>query len=164
MIKIVITGGDNCYCCECGGVCDRLIMEEDTTAKTLRYIDGKGVCLGKYCWCGHECDDGTELTKWRDGVRAWRGGANIAGNEVKCVVRNNKWGKDGEYGTRGTSICASTEEWKSGRVALMDWKSADAEREYWAQYDRADYNEYRANGWKDMREFMTPTGWTLITK
>lgn len=160
MIKIVITGGDNCYCCECGGICDRLVMEEDTTAKTLRYIDGKGVCMGKYCWCAHECDDGTELRRdWNGKTHAYRNG-----EELPCVVRNNKWGKDGDYRTRGTSICTSTEEWKSGRVALMDWKSADAEREYWAQYDRADYNEYRANGWKDMREFMTPTGWTLITK
>lgn len=122
MKKIVITGGDNGYCCACGGLCDRVVMEEDTKAKTLKYIDGHGLCLGRYCWGAYRCDDGTELTKWRAKVRAWRGdgGANIEGNEIECVVRGNKWGKDGEYGTRGSSFGATREEWASGRVALRD--------------------------------------------
>lgn len=159
--KIIIDGGDNCYCCRCGGVADRSVLEEDTVAKTLRYIDGRGICLGKYCWHDYTCDDGTELKKlWTGRPRAYRDGV-----ELPCVVRNNKWGKDGEYGTRGTSICASTEEWKSGRVALMDWKSADAEKEYWAQYDAPNYKELKESGkWRHMREFMRATGWTLITK
>jgi len=63
MKKIYITGGDNCYCCECGGLCDRTVMEIDTERKTLKYIDGRGLCLGKYCWRHYTCEDGTELVR-----------------------------------------------------------------------------------------------------
>lgn len=130
MKKIIIDGGDNGYCCRCGGLCDRCILEEDTDAKTLKYIDGKGICLGKHCLRWHICEDGTELRRdWNGKVRAYRNG-----EELPCVVRNNKWGKDGEFGTRGTSFGASREDYESGRVALRDYKTE------------------------------TPTGWTLLTK
>lgn len=116
MKKIVIDGGDNCYCCACGGLCDRCVLEEDTTAKTLKYIDGKGLCLGKYCFWVHICEDGTELRRdWNGKVHAYRDG-----EELPCVVRNNKWGKDGEFGTRGTSYGATREE---GRVVLRDYET-----------------------------------------
>lgn len=158
MVKIIITGGDNCFCCACGGVCDRLVMEEDTKAKTLKYIDGRGLCLGQYCTRCYTCEDGTELR--RDGSK-WRAYRN--GEELPCAVRGSKWGKDCEYRGRGVATCASTEEWKSGRVALLDWKSAEEEREYWAQYEN--YNELQQSGkWRGMEEFMRPTGWTLITE
>lgn len=162
MKKIIIDGGDNCYCCACGGVCDRRVLEEDTDAKTLKYIDGRGLCLGKYCMRVYVCDDGTELRRdWNNKIRAYRDGV-----ELPCVVRNQKWGKDGEYGkTRGMSLGASASEFESGVVALYYWTSDDAEKEYWAQYDRENYQRLKETGaWKGMREFMTATGWKLLTK
>lgn len=163
MKKIIITGGDNGYCCYCGGVCDRVVMEEDTDAKTLKYIDTEGLCLGKFCWHETTLKDGTELRRdWGTGkVRAYRNGV-----EIPCVVRNQKWGKDGEYGkARGMSLGASAEEFESGVVALYYWASDESERAYWAQYDRENYQRLKETGaWRDMREFMTATGWKLLTK
>lgn len=130
MIKIIIDGGDNGYCCNCGGLCDRHVLEEDTSAKTLKYIDGKGMCLGKHCMFAHVCDDGTELRHdWNGKLHAYRNG-----EELPCVVRGNKWGKDCEFGTRGTTYGASVEEYESGRVALRDYTTGK------------------------------PTGWALIVK
>lgn len=136
MKKIVIDGGDNGYCCACGGLGDRCILEEDTSAKTLKYIDGRGVCLGARCWHDIECADGTrivgERSYTRHGLRL-KLHAERNGEVLPCAVRNNKWGKDGEYGTRGTSYGASRDA-ESGRVALRDYETE------------------------------APTGWTLLTK
>ena len=85
--KIIIDGGDNGYCCRCGGLGDRGVLEEDAVAKTLKYIDGHGLCLGKYCWHNYTCADGTELKKlWTGRPSAYRDGV-----ELPCVVRNNIW-------------------------------------------------------------------------
>lgn len=135
MKKIVITGGDNGYCCRCGGLCDRVVMEEDTDAKTLKYIDGRGLCLGCYCWRAYTCEDGTELVRelryTRSGVRA-KVRAYRNGEELPCVVRNNKWGKDGEFGARG---CA--------------WRKREEGANYWVLIDRADWDEQKKEtGWK----------------
>ena len=105
MKKIIITGGDNGYCGRCGGLCDRLVMECDTDKKTLRYIDGAGLCLGKFCWHEHICSDGTKLV--RDDVWRARGGVRVRvrayrdGVEIPCVVKNRKWGKDGDPDRKG---------------------------------------------------------------
>lgn len=147
--KIIITGGDNCYCCRCGGVADRCVMEEDIVAKTLRYIDGHGLCLGKYCWHSYTCDDGTELKKlWSARPSAYRD------VELPCAVRNNKWGKDGEYGTRGSSFWATSDEWKSGRVELRRWKGGADLFDEWYE----DKSENKRD------KYTEKTGWVLITK
>lgn len=117
MKKIYITGGDNCYCCECGGLCDRVVMEIDTERKTLKYIDGHGLCLGKYCWRHFVCEDGTELERDYTGkVRAYRNGV-----ELPCVVKNSKWGKDGEFGSWG--ICRKIDD----EFVLVSYETYTAE-------------------------------------
>lgn len=117
MKKIYITGGDNCYCCECGGLCDRTVMEIDTERKTLKYIDGRGLCLGKHCWRHYTCEDGTELEREYTGkVRAYRNGV-----EIPCVVKNNKWGKDGEFGNWG--ICRKL----GGEFVLVSYETYTSE-------------------------------------
>ena len=160
MKKIIITGGDNSYCCYCGGVGDRAVMEEDTDAKTLKYIHGGELCLGKYCWREMTLEDGTELRRdWGTGkVRAYRNGV-----ELPCVVRNQKWGKDGEFGKRGNAWAKRKDGEDYWR--LIDWKDDESERAYWAQYDRADYQEYKASGkWRAESEFCKETGWKLLAK
>ena len=119
--KIIIDGGDNCYCCACGGLCDRAILEEDCAERTLKYIDSRGVCLGKHCRKFYRCDDGTELERDCSGKwDAWRDGQHL-----NVVVRGAKWGKDCEYGTRGVALYATKEEWESGRVALRDCETKE---------------------------------------
>ena len=151
MIKIIITGGDNCYCCRCGGICDRAVMEIDTEKKTLRYIDGHGLCLGKYCWSKYVCDDGTILERhdvWsRHGVRV-RVRAYRDGVELPCVVKHSKWGKDGEYGSYGSSFWSKYNE-KINGWELKDWKSKDCERDYWEQdWEHRESEPYvKATGW-----------------
>lgn len=154
MKKIIITGGDNCYCCDCGGRCDRLVMEEDSEKKTLKYIDYKELCLGRYCWCTHFCNDGTYLKQWHGKVTAFR-----EDEELPCVVRNNKWGKDGEFGTRGSTFFATAEEVEAYRergeaLPLRDWKSDEAEEEY--------YEKREAGEDVNRNDYAVATGWSLI--
>lgn len=146
MKKIIITGGDNCYCCHCGGVADRLVMELDTDAKTLRYIDMSGFCLGKYCWRTGVLADGTELFKGYDNkVRAFRNG-----EEIPVSVRHSKWGKDGEYGSYGSSFWTDL---KGGEETLRRLKKGYTFDEY--------LNDTRE--WKIKRQEMTEeTGYRLV--
>lgn len=152
MKKIVITGGDNCYCCECGGRCDRLVMEEDSEEKTLKYIDHREHCLGRYCWSVRSCNDGTELRQWCGKVRAFRNGV-----ELPCAVRNNKWGKDGDYGTRGSTFFATAEELEAYRkgeaLPLKSWRSDEAEEDY--------YKKLEAGERVKRSDYAVATGWSL---
>ena len=117
-MRYVITGGDNGYCCKCGGLCDRALLEIDDEHKTYRGINGCDICLGKWCWRILPVGNGWFLKKYAkfkgEEVESW--GGNIIklvyiddnGDELaseKVVVKNNKWGKDGEFKT-----------WRNGKI------------------------------------------------
>ena len=110
--RYVITGGDNGYCCRCGGLCDRALLkinDEDKTYQAYYFFDG---CLGKWCWLEQKFSDGMTLVrgkKWQgDFAKMWGGNIykmwRIENGEVleeyPVVVKNNKYGKDGEFGDR----------------------------------------------------------------
>lgn len=124
MTRYVMTGGDNGYCCQCGGLCDRVILAIDDEKKTYSGIDGgNGFCLGKYCWRATPCGDfllkrykkvkvyggvATDEIECYGGDRLYLVKLDADGNEIekhKVVVKGQKWGKDGEYKT-----------WRGGKI------------------------------------------------
>lgn len=139
MKKIYITGGDNCYCGECGGLCDRHIMLVDTVEKTIEYLPmvfGE-TCLGQFCTSRILLAD-----EWADwvieritfGGKKWIAKNTQTGETMPVIVKNSKWGKDGEYGTIGCT-----------------WGGEKTETDGYVAYALTN----RGDG-------STPTGWTLI--
>lgn len=125
--RYIMTGGDNGYCCECGGLCDRVILEVDDKAKAYKVLDcGEGFCLGKYCWIEKKLNNGMHIVHGyamenekgkrflpvlgRRGKRkslrlmteeeymAWR--EDPADTGIKVTIKGNKYGKDGEFGDK----------------------------------------------------------------
>ena len=111
-MRYIITGGDNGYCGRCGGLGDRALLQVDDkkhTYKAYYFFEG---CLGKWCWLEQKFDDGLTLVrgkKWQgDFTKMW--GGNIykmwrikdgqVVEEYPVVVKNNKYGKDGEFGDK----------------------------------------------------------------
>lgn len=147
MKKIIITGGDNGFCCRCGGLCDRAVMEADTEHRELKYIDTQGVCLGKYCWRRYMCEDGTELVRdWNGKIHAYRNGV-----ELPCVVKHNKWGKDGEFGNLGSSFWCDRSEYEAKRCHLRRMKRG------------LNFDDYLDDSGENKRDRYTEeTGWALV--
>lgn len=118
-MRYVITGGDNGYCARCGGLCDRVILEIDDDNKTIKGINNNdGLCLGKWCWRVMPIGDGWFLKRYEKTssgeFESWGGNkyylvyVDDQGNETekrKVTVKNNKWGKDGEF-----------KEWRNGKI------------------------------------------------
>lgn len=111
-MRYIITGGDNGYCSRCGGLGDRALLQVDDEKQTYKaYYFFKG-CLGKWCWLEQKFDDGLTLVrgkKWQgDFTKMW--GGNIykmwriedgkVVEEYPVIVKNNKYGKDGEFGDK----------------------------------------------------------------
>lgn len=111
-MRYIITGGDNGYCGRCGGLCDRALLQVDDERQTYKaYYFFEG-CLGKWCWLEQKFDDGLTLVrgkKWQgDFTKMW--GGNIYKmwrikdgqvlEEYPVIVKNNKYGKDGEFGDK----------------------------------------------------------------
>lgn len=119
IMRYIITGGDNGYCCRCGGLCDRVILEIDDKKKTYKVLDeGNGVCLGKWCWHSLPIGNGWFLKRYEKccGKEFETYGGKLYrlvyidenGNETerrKVAIKNQKWGKDGEFS-----------EWKNGKI------------------------------------------------
>lgn len=124
MKRYCLTGGDNCCCGRCGGLCDRSILEIDDDEKTIKGIDGWEICLGKWCWHSIPLGDGWFLKRYgkrkvygglaTDEVETYGGNKlylvyiDEQGNETerrKVVVKGQKWGKDGEFKT-----------WRNGKI------------------------------------------------
>lgn len=113
MKRYVLTGGDNGYCCQCGGLCDRCVLEIDDDKKTFRGVGTTdGVCLGKWCWRSIPFGGGWFLKRYEKmecgefesygGNRYYLVYIDEQGNEKerrKVVVKGQKWGKDGEFKT-----------------------------------------------------------------
>ena len=111
IMRYIITGGDNGYCCRCGGLCDRVILEVDDDKKTYKVVDeGEGVCLGRWCWHARPCGGGWFLKRYSTfngaefecygGQKYYLVHVDENGNETekrKVIVKNQKWGKDGEF-------------------------------------------------------------------
>lgn len=111
-MRYCITGGDNGYCARCGGLCDRYLLEIDDKKKTYRGIEGADICLGKWCW-QTLCLGDWQLVRGENNYgdfykmyggkvyRLQRVGADGTILETRKVsVKNNKYGKDGEFGDR----------------------------------------------------------------
>lgn len=109
MKRYCLTGGDNGYCCRCGGLCDRSILEIDDDERTIRGIEADGICLGKWCWHSIPVGEGWFLKRYEKcsaGEFETYGGNKLylvyideQGNETerrKVVVKGQKWGKDDE--------------------------------------------------------------------
>lgn len=119
MKRYYLTGGDNGYCCRCGGLCDRSILEIDDDERTIRGIEEmSGICLGKYCWHSIPLGEGWFLKRYEkmaSGEFETYGGNKLylvyideQGNETerrKVIVKGQKWGKDGEFKT-----------WRNGKI------------------------------------------------
>lgn len=148
MRKIVLTGGDNCYCVQCGQICDRLVMEIDEENKVLRYIDDGEFCLGKWCWRDHVCEDGTILcNRWGEHY-ALRNGV-----KMPFVAKKNKWGKDGEFGIYGFIHGSKTDK----GYELVRFKKG-LEEVYWQDYENSlkDKTPMKPDDY-----YYEPTGWVL---
>lgn len=155
--KIYITGGDNCYCGACGGVCDRLVMLVDKGTKTLRYLPivGGETCLGKYCT--HDIQLKDEWSDWvitrvTFGGNKWQAINRVTGDIIPVVVKNQKWGKDGEYGSFGSSFFG---ERVGDEVILRDLRKGVSFDE-WLNDD----SDFKTKQDKYTKE----TGWKLILK
>ena len=125
MKRYYLTGGDNGYCCRCGGLADRSILEIDDDERTIRGIEEmSGICLGKYCWHSIPLGEGWFLKRYEkmkvygglatDEIETYGGNRlylvyiDEQGNETerrKVVVKGQKWGKDGEFKT-----------WRNGKI------------------------------------------------
>lgn len=109
--RYVITGGDNGYCCRCGGLCDRALLRIDDEAKTYKQYYFFEGCLGKHCWRTQELYGGAVLTRGVlvDGHKIVYNFLQPSKNKIyivqtngteleyiPVVVKGNKYGKDGE--------------------------------------------------------------------
>ena len=143
MRKVYITGGDNCYCCECGGVCDRLAILVDTEKKTLEYLPCPEMCRGKWCWFRQGYRHYMRGNRWAGWYIERRGSDRHplyiftdGATELPVVVKKNKWGKDGEYGNWGIArrigeewVLVSYETYSSDNPERTGWKFIEGEKE-----------------------------------
>lgn len=112
MKKLLITGGDNCYCCICGKNGDRLPVLIDTKAKTMEYLPcvGDEFCLGAICrlndpiifkgaWAGWKLERIDKLCRTRGYIPQHKTTYKFSNgiDEIKVQPKGNKWGKDGEF-------------------------------------------------------------------
>ncbi len=149
MLKFYITGGDNCYCPRCGGLCDRYVLCVDTEAKTLECVSN-GFCLGKRCGDWHCLTGSLEgwslhrefaVSKAGHSVERWMV-VDKDGQEVaKAVVKGNKWGKDGEFGEYGTLFLST-----DGK--LHKWASKEAYAKFWSGEIMSQEEMFVESGWK----------------
>lgn len=110
--RYIITGGDNGYCGKCGGLGDRILLRVDDTNKTYKAYYFAPSCLGKWCWLEQKLADGMTLVrgnKWQgeftkmwggNTYKMWRIKDGQVVEEYPVIVKNNKYGKDGEFGDK----------------------------------------------------------------
>lgn len=162
-VRFVFTGGDNCYCGECGGVCDRRLMLIDKENKVLHYLPFSETCLGKWCWYLHgnrirlQGDWADWYVERRDDTKIVRGKLRTVSKyvitngdiEYPVSITTNKWGKDGEYGKYG-SIGKETEK------GFYDLEAYRNNETYWEWERTIGTPEYKGHDY-----YYVPTGWKL---
>lgn len=110
--RYIYTGGDNGYCARCGGLGDRVLLRVDDKAKTYQAYYFAPSCLGKHCWRTQELYGGAVITRgvlvdnnkivynWLQPSKNKIYIVQTNGVEleyIKVQVKNNKYGKDGEF-------------------------------------------------------------------
>lgn len=112
--RYIITGGDNGYCAKCGGLCDRALLRIDDDCKVYKQYYRAPSCLGKHCWKRQELYGGVVIARGvvENGkllynlLQPEKNKIYIIENNgdetvfVKVTVKNNKYGKDGEFGDK----------------------------------------------------------------
>lgn len=150
-IRYIITGGDNGYCARCGGLGDRVLLRVDDEDRSYKMFYRAPSCLGKHCWREQELYGGRAIVRgklvkdeqgerivyqWLDPSKNKIYIVQTNGTELEyipVVVKNNKYGKDGEFGD------------KLDAYTYKGYVEPDDVVERWRQEDREALERYYNN-------------------